>query len=190
MLAAACASSGGSSGYRGAPLLDEGAAALHRADFDTARERLDGIRQECGHALAGRHALLLLGTLALDPRNAERDPDRAALLAARYLRRPETFPWTRPLAESLYLLALEMGADEPSAESLAEPDISAPAHVQPSCDEVDRQTVQAAAGELPDLVRPSVPSRLRDLERQRAALRREVAQLESELDRVRATVRP
>lgn len=163
-LGSGCASSRGASRYASAARLGEGAVALARGDFGAARQRLIETREACGNALLGRQALLLLGALELDPRNPDRDPRRSAELTARYLRLPETFPWTRPLAGSLYLLAREMGGKEPSAESLLAPEIRVSERVETTCEEADRETVQAAAGELPALARPSVPSRLRELE--------------------------
>ncbi|HUP02163.1 MAG TPA: hypothetical protein VM737_11695 [Gemmatimonadota bacterium] len=199
LLPVACSSAGGRSpSYGAAPRLDEGAVALARADFPAAKERLTQTRQTCGNALLGRQALLLLGALELDPRNPDRDPDRSAELTGRYLRLPETFPWTRPLAEALYLLALDLGAAIPEDEGRTDPDGPFPAAgLPPACEVGDRQVVQAATAELPTLTGASVPNQLRALERQRAAQRRElaaleaeVARLETELQRVRATVRP
>ena len=201
IFAAACSSAGGRPpAYSGTPRLDEGAVALARADFATARERLAETRRTCGNALLGRQALLLLGALELDPRNPARDPDRSAALTARYLRLPETFPWTRPLAETLYLMALDLGAAVPEDEGRTDPDGPIPgprAGSSPACEGGDRQAVQAVTAELPALTGASVPTRMRALERQRATARREmaslqaeIARLQSELQRVRATVRP
>lgn len=187
LVGAACASTQGSSTYGAAAWLDDGAIALTQGDFEAAREKLAEARERCGNTLLGRQALLLLGALELDPRNPQRSPDQAAEHTARYLRLSETYPWTRPLAESLYLLALELGASEPK---LADTQVSTAELRAPACEEADRHAVQSATGELPTLDRPNMLTRLRALERNRAELQRQLTVLRNELDRVRMTVRP
>ena len=185
---AACASGGRvSSTHVAAARLDDGALALTQGDFEAAHERLLEARETCGDALLGRQALLLLGALELDPRNPRRSPDQGAEHTARYLSYPETFPWTRPLAESLYLLALELGASKPETDVRG---LAAAERAAPDCEVADRYSVQAAAVELPTLNQPSVQTRVRALERKRAELERHLAELQGELERVRATLRP
>jgi hypothetical protein len=183
-----CASGRASSTHVAAARLDDGALALTQGDFEAAHERLLEARETCGDALLGRQALLLLGALELDPRNPRRSPDQGAEHTARYLSYPETFPWTRPLAESLYLLALELGASKP--ETTDARGLAAAERAAPDCEVADRYAVQAAAVELPTLNQPSVQTRLRALERKRAELERRLAELQGELERVRMTLRP
>ncbi len=190
LILSACASSGGG-GEPGAG-LDAGALALREAEFEAARERLVSVRRLCGEARLGRQALLLLSALELDPRNPGGDPGLAAAYAAHYLALPETFPWTRPVAEQLYLQALSLGGD-PAAESAApllkgaRPGKSVPE----ACDRSDWGVV--AGGDPPVLgkmVRSSRPAGGSHPPDDSRRLRSRVAELEAELERIRATLRP
>lgn len=189
MILSACASSGGG-GEPGAG-LDAGALALRRAEFEAARERLVSVRRLCGEARLGRQALLLLSALELDPRNPGGDPGLAAAYAASYLARPETFPWTRPVAEQLYLQALRLGG-EPAAESATPMEEVVSREGAPdACERSDWEIV--AGGDLPVLgsgarsFRPGGGSPPGDESRR---LRNRIAELEAELERIRATLRP
>lgn len=216
LLLAAC---GGKATMReaGVPMrLDVAARAIHDGEFEAAEEALIRVRETCGDEPLGHQALILLGAMTLDPRNPVRNPDLAATVLARAMRLPEAFPWTRPLSESLYLLALELGASVPDPWAMADalPDSSVTARVLPAlhldeesaarCQPGERNTTQAVVPGLPDLIAPNVPERLQEvadesatLRRQLAAARRELATRRQELaaqrkelDRVRATVRP
>lgn len=192
-----CASSGASR-TAGAGWLDAGALALRRGEFDRAGEALAEVRRTCGEARLGRQALLLIAALEMDPRNPSGDPDRAAALAGHWLTRPETFPWTRPVAETLYMQALRAGGG-PYAEPAA-----APAGVREllemvrtadgagkTCDALEWKVL--SGGGLPELDRrrpggsAGGTGRLRD---DNARLREKVARLEAELERIRETLRP
>ncbi|MGH7570834.1 MAG: hypothetical protein ACREMK_03185 [Gemmatimonadota bacterium] len=190
LILSACASAGG----RNSPGagLDAGALALRQAEFEAARERLVSVRQICGEARLGRQALLLLSAMELDPRNPAGDPDLGATYAALYLARPETFPWTRPVAEQLYLQALRLGGEPASgaADPLLE-EIASRESAPEACERSDWSVV--GGGEPPSLgggsldSRPGSGSRPGD-ESQR--LKNRIAELEAELDRIRATLRP
>lgn len=191
-----CASSGAS--RTGAGRLDAGALALRRGEFGRAAEALAEARRTCGEARLGRQALLLIAALEMDPRNPSGDPDRAAALAGHWLTRPETFPWTRPIAETLYLQALRAGGG-PYAEPAAAPagvrellEMVRPADgAGETCDALEWEVL--AAGGLPDLDRrrprgsAGGAGRLHD---DNARLRERVARLEAELERIRETLRP
>lgn len=128
----------------------------------------------------GRRALRVLIASELDPRNPVRRLDEGARLAAGYLRMGRTPAWSEPIVETLYLLALELGA--------------APERV--------------AAGEpLPRLPGPPVTERIRALERKNEQLARRAARVEQlerrirelermlaarerELERIRRTLNP
>lgn len=201
----------------GVPMrLDVAARAMHDGEFEAAEEALIRVRETCGDEPLGHQALILLGAMTLDPRNPVRDPDLAATVLARAMRLPEAFPWTRPLSESLYLLALELGASvpDPWATGPALPDSSVTARVLPAvrldeeaaarCQPGERNVTQAGVPGLPRLTAPNVPERLQEVadesaalrrqlaatRRELAARRRELAAQRKELDRVRATVRP
>ncbi|MGH7559231.1 MAG: hypothetical protein ACREMD_15905 [Gemmatimonadota bacterium] len=190
LILSACASSGGRSDPGAG--LDAGAFALRQAEFGAARERLVSVRHICGEARLGRQALLLLSAMELDPRNPAGDPGRAAAYAAHYLARPETFPWTRPVAEQLYLQALRLGGepvsqpDDPLLEEIASRE-----SVPEACERSDWGVV--GGGDPPALgsgtrsSRPGSGSRPGDEDHR---LRNRITELEAELERIRATLQP
>jgi hypothetical protein len=106
-----------------------------------------------------RHARLLAAALALDPRNPARDPKLGAELLTGF-RRAGRDAWETPLAQTLFALALDLGAVPDSAL-------------------VD----SAPAAPLPGLTRQPMAVRLRELEAT-------VAQLQDELKRIRETLKP
>jgi hypothetical protein len=87
------------------------AALVEAGSYDRAERLLRLLASRCENGEDGRTGLLLLTSLLLDPRNPGAAPDSAALMAARFLKLPEAPPPERPVAESLYVLALELGAD-------------------------------------------------------------------------------
>ena len=196
VLSTACASSSAHRELAGGG-LDTGALALRRGEFDGARQALVEVRRTCGEARLGRQALLLLAALEADPRNPSADPARAAALAGHWLTRPETFPWTRPIAETIYLQALRAGG-----KPYATPE-TAPADVQDllemerpadgsaeTCDVLDWEVVGAGVPpELNGRPRPASPA-AQDLREDNGRLRERVAELEAELERIRETLRP
>ena len=60
----------------------------------------------------GQRAVLALAAASLDPRNPNRRIDMGATYAARYLNDNTKAAWTEPVGETLYLMALELGATE------------------------------------------------------------------------------
>lgn len=169
--------------------LDAGALALRQARFAAARERLAAVRQICGDARLGRQALLLLSALELDPRNREGAPDLAAAFAARYLAHPETFPWTRPVAEQIYLQALRQGARPASAA--ADPLLEGGASPGPeACEQSDWALV--AGAEPPALGKTAARGRPAQGTEgdESAGLRGRITELEAEIARIRATLEP
>jgi hypothetical protein len=197
-LISACASSGA---YReaGAGGLDAGALALRRGEFVRARDALVEVRRTCGDARLGRQALLLIAALETDPRNPSGDPDRAAALAGHWLTRPETFPWTRPVAETIYLHALRAGGKPFSASAKPPRDVEdllamdRPADgAGETCEASDWKVLGGGAP-------PEQGGRRRGggstgqaggLREENARLREQVARLETELQRIRETLRP
>lgn len=179
--------------------LDAGALALRRGEFDRAREALVGVRRTCGEARLGRQALLLIAALEADPRNPSGDPDRAAALAGHWLTRPETFPWTRPVAETLYLQAVREGGKPYSASRRFTGDVGdlfamdRPADgAGGTCEASDWGVVAADAP--PELSRRARDggsmSAIADLREDNARLREQVLELEAELQRIQETLRP
>lgn len=96
------------------PLRAVFAEALGRAergDFEEAQRELRVLATRCESGRPGRDAVLLLGSLELSPRNPGGDPGVASVILARYLQLPGPTEASRTLAETLYLLALDRGAD-------------------------------------------------------------------------------
>lgn len=95
---------------RGEAALYRGLTAVKLGEYGEARERLSAVAAACPASPLGSQALLILVALELDPRNPERDPRRARDLAEGYFAAPRKPAWTEPAMESLYLLAVELGA--------------------------------------------------------------------------------
>jgi hypothetical protein len=90
--------------------LSTSLVALQEADYANAYDNLLLVRSVCGDSPMGQQALLVLAAAELDPRNPERHIELAAEFAAHYLGLPNRAAWAEPLAESLYLLSMEIGA--------------------------------------------------------------------------------
>lgn len=121
----------------------------------------------CGTAPLGRQALIVLASSALDPTRGTRDPELAATAAATAIESEPARSWLRPVAEALYLSALELGGDVRPAR-LPGP----PAEADPGC---------AAVDPPPEAAEPPValPS-LRD-----TAMAVRIERLRAEVDRLR-----
>jgi hypothetical protein len=90
--------------------LERGTVLLASGAFGSAETVLRQIASSCESGADGRRAILLLAALRLDPRNPAAHPDSAAAYATSYLALSDHEPSERPLAESLYLMALDRGA--------------------------------------------------------------------------------
>lgn len=169
--------------------LHEGAAAVEAEQYLRARGLLEPLFHERPTEPVGQQALLVLIAAELDHRNPDRRLWAAADMAARLLDLEPADTWVVPVAETYYLLAMELGA--------AEQRIAAA--------EAARATAEArASSRLPETTRESVPARIsritteRDqarrradqLEQQLAARDRELRDTRQELERVRRTIRP
>lgn len=147
-----------------APARDRAQQALEQGNHSGAIAELLLVAGRCPVTGSERHALLTAAALALDPSNGSRQVELGASLAARYLATaPANDPDGRPLAQSFYLIALELGAEPVTA---------------PGCISVD-----SAAVVLPRRDAASMPDRIRVLER-------ELARLRDELVRIRKTLEP
>lgn len=163
---------------QGEKRFEEALAALERGDYRTAHEGLSWVAQNDADDEHGREALLALAAIELDPRNPGRRIARGADVAASYLGLPEREPWTNPLAQTLYLLGLELGAAEERVEK------------------AEREAERAAA-RLPTLPGPSVSARIRTIEQERdrlgkrvETLEKQLGEKEQELERIKKTIRP
>lgn len=110
--ACSLAGTGSATGDTGrARALEYGTAALDDGDYAAAAEQLAPVAAICPSDELGSRALLLLAAAELDGRNADGRPDAAAELAAFHLARTDEDDWSGALAEELYVIALDLGAD-------------------------------------------------------------------------------
>jgi len=151
-----------------APGLARAERALQRGNQPEAIAELLLVAGRCPATAIERRALLTAAAVALDPSNDSRQLDLGASLAARYIATaPVTDASGRPLAQALYLLALELGA-EPAPPTGCGGGTAADS---------------AALAALPHIGAPSVPDRIKSLER-------ELTRLREELVRIRKTLEP
>lgn len=172
-----CATLKASLESRGEERLEESLALLARGDYRGAYEGLSWVVQHDGDDEHGQAALLALAALELDPRNPSRRIAVGTDVAASYLTLGEKESWTVPVAQTLYLLGLELGAAEERVEK------------------AERAAERAAR--LPSLPGPSVTARIRTIEQERDRLKsrvdvleKQLADKEQELERIRKTIRP
>ncbi len=156
ILAVACASAGGRMATSPTDHMAVALEALDRNKLPTALDHLRAIvAAEPGGSLE-RQARLLAAAIALDPRNPARDPKLGAELAAGH-RASAGEPWEAVLAQSLYALALDLGARP------------------------DSKVVQNATAPLPTLATRPLATRLRDLEATVAQLQEELKRIRETL---------
>lgn len=157
--------------------FDSGIKALAAGDYVAAHRDLAWVAERFAHEDDGQRAILVLAAMELDPRNPARRPDSGSDLAGTFLALPDRDGWIDPVAQTLYLLGLELGAAEERAQR-AERAV-----------ELQRQ--------LPILPGPSVTTRIRTVEQERDRLAKQVTTLEEklaekdrELERIRKTIKP
>lgn len=156
ILVAACASTGGRMATSPTDHMAVALAALDRNELPTALDHLRAIvAAEPGGSLE-RQARLLAAAIALDPRNPARDPKLGAELAAGH-RASAGQPWEAVLAQSLYALALDLGARP------------------------DARILRSASAPLPTLPARPLAVRLRDLESTVAQLQEELKRIRETL---------
>lgn len=173
--------------------LSAGLAAIESANPDAAYGHLTAVLEQCGSSSLGQQALLTMAAAELDPRNPDPRRKLAAEAAAQVAARQDPDTWPGQIARSLYGIALRLGA-RPVDPVL--PDVielydgstafaAAPAHPAADCGATEawpgpgRRTPAA----LPSLGGASYPARI-------SALRRRVAELEAERERLRRLTRP
>lgn len=176
LLAAGCATGGGAgSDFR------EGLTALDGDRPEEALGRLERVREVCGTSPLAQQAVLVEAAAALGGRVGERDPQRAAVLTAAFLRQATPPAWGVPIAESLYLMSQEMGAEAPSEEATTpvfDEEASVPATgCGPRWDDAEQ-----AANPVPSLEGTGVADELRRLQSR-------MAELEEEVERLRALLK-
>lgn len=165
--------------------------ALDGAHFRNARADLAWLVGRCEAGRWGRRALLLLAAADLDPRNPHRSPEEAARLAGLYLRLPWAERDAAPLANSLYVLALDLspGRDRTarrgaSSVTVADADPAPardPLRVATRFEHCDGGGTPGRSRGLPAYQGPTIAERTAELEARLAAQR-------DSLDRARAHI--
>jgi hypothetical protein len=164
VLLTSCAVLSGVSEPDAASELDRGLTALRAREYNDARRILEPLYQSSWQEPAGQRALLALAAMELDPRNPDRRLWAGADMAGRLLSIPQAAPADIPVAETLYLLAVELGAAE---ERIARADSVTQA--------ADDRTRRPTASVL------SVPARMAKLQAERDGLTRRNEQLQATL---------
>jgi hypothetical protein len=111
LLLSACVKLGANPEPAGPTAFSRAVALLDQGSFSAADDALREVASTCESGADGKRALVLLAAMYLDPRNQQAHADSAAMLAARYLFLPDPDSSDRLVAESLYALALDLGAD-------------------------------------------------------------------------------
>jgi len=171
--------------------LELAVAALDGRNYDAAHARLLEVVDLCGSAPLGQQALLLMAVAELDPRNPDPRRDLAAESTALLWEETYARGWAHTLAESLYMIALRLGAGNagPTDAEAAELEWrvrAAPADASSYCGpawpaRLPSPTASAPEDGLPSLNGSSYPAQV-------AELRRHVRELEEELERIRRIV--
>lgn len=179
-----CASSRGVETPGPEAAFREGLAALDSARADRARATLEEVRDACGSSPLAQQSVLVEAAAALRGQADERNPARAAELAAAFLRQPRPPAWGVPVAESLYLMALELGAPPPGREATDA--------VFPPARELSEEAREACAArwdaavrdgmDVPTLAAESMASRMQQLEGRIQRLRMEIERLRGLLE--------
>ncbi|MGH7504698.1 MAG: hypothetical protein ACRELX_03570 [Longimicrobiales bacterium] len=163
--------------------LELGLDALAERDFDRAQQHLEWVYRNYWQQPVGQEALLVLVASELDPRNTTRRLWASADMAARLLGIPQAPRWMDPVGESMYLLALELGANEDRLERARAALDSAqalPKYTGPSIP-VQMQAIRSE--------RDSLKVQLETLQAQREQLDKELKEKTAELERIRKTVK-
>jgi hypothetical protein len=177
-------------------------STAERGDFQGASRQLKALASRCESGAWGREAVLVLASLELSPGNPEGSPDGAATLLGRYLQSPTALAGSVALAETLYLLALELGAapledplaPSPATEVLAPAWEGCPSPAEPvvirSLPEHPGPTTLAETLQAGVARQEALENRADSLNALVETLRARNATLEAELERIRRLLLP
>jgi hypothetical protein len=158
-------------------------------EYLRARGLLEPLFYEQPDRPLAHQAMLVLVAAELDNRNPDRRLWAAADMAERLLLLDTVDPWQIPLAETFYLLAMELGAAEQRiAQAESERD-AAEARARRSLPATTRESVPAQIGRITS-ERDQHRRRAEQLETQLAERDRQLRETRQELERVRRTIRP
>jgi hypothetical protein len=154
-------------------------AALEAGDQIGGRAKLAQVLEVCGTTALGERAAVALIADALDPRHP--DLDLAASLSRAYLSQPYRTPLAEQFASSAYLVSLDVGGR--LDESLSILPSAEPAEFPAECRSGSPSPTNRGVMVIPELPAQSMADRLAELESS-------VEALQTELARVRETLRP
>ena len=195
---AGCATLRGERGPSPGEGLRLGLATLAEGDYARARPLLERVYLEHGREPEGRQALLAIAAAELDARNPERRLGVGAELAGRYLSTDSVPAWAVPVAESLYLLAVELGGRDTLLAPATENRQAAPQ--APRSGERGRLSLpRSEVASVPERIRrltaahdqerEELQKRVAALEQRLAASDKELKDAQSELERIRQTLK-
>ena len=185
--------------------LELAVAALDERNYDAAHARLLEVVDLCGSAPLGQQALLLMAVAELDPRNPDPRRDLAAESTALLWAETDGQGWTHTITESLYLIALRLGARNSGPTDAEAAELKWRVRAAPTGAAESYAAGAAPAGAATSYCGPLWPTRLpspatsapedalpslngSSYPAQVAALRRHVRELEEELERIRRIV--
>jgi hypothetical protein len=168
-----------------AQLLD-GVAAVEAQEYLRARGLLEPLARELPGDVIAQHAMLVLIAAELDNRNPDRRLWAAADMSARLLATETVEPWVVPVAESYYLLAMELGAAEQRVAQ-AEARADAEARRRPPTPNTESVTARVSRAQSE---RDQARRQAEQLQQQLATRDRELRETRQELERIKRTIRP
>lgn len=169
--------------------LAAGAAALEAQEYLRARGLLEPLFYGGPEGLIGQQALLLLLAGELDNRNPSRRLWAAADLATRFLTSEPADPWLVPLAETFYLLSMELGAAEERIARAETAAATAEQRARASLPASTQESVPARLGRV-TTERDQARRQLADVQQQLTTRERELRETRAELERIKRTIRP
>jgi hypothetical protein len=165
----ACATLDQVIGGDGSNRFDAGLAALRAGDYIAAHENLAWVAENKPGETEGRQALLIISAMEMDPRNPMRRLSVGSDLVVSYMNHPDKDRWTDPIAQTMYLLAVELGGAE---------DKVAQAEAEKREAERQAEEVQNVLPRLPQ-ASATVPARIKAVSDERDRLAKKVDQLEA-----------
>lgn len=189
--------------------LEQALTLLEHDDYSAAEQHLASLYHNYAGQPVGRRALFELAAAKLDPRNPDHELDAGARLLARYLRLPHgVTAEDLPVARTLYLMALDLGATPPAATPpAADSTLAALVGTPVAGAAVDstlptlphppltaelqalRGQMEAQQAELTERIK-HLEETVADRERQIAAQEKKLADKDQELRRIRRTLKP
>ena len=168
-----------------------GMVALRRGDFAQASTDLTWVAEHYPDKSEGRQALLIVAALELDPRNPRRRLEMGRDLAGSYLKTEDMERWTEPVAQTLRLLAMELGAAEERVAAADADRLAAERRANlgdlPKFPE-NAQTLSTRLHQAQD-EREKLSKKVEQLEEQIVDRDKKLAEKDKELERIRKTIR-